>query len=115
MNPFFRTILLLFALVFTVKAQINSPQNLTAETVKYQIDGFTKVVVSLNWDESLDENSDPLPVYNIYRYEGSSSNPEEFEMLSSVIWRNSFFDNTVNIGETYSYYVSASDSENESG
>ena len=114
MNLVYRTILIWMSLVFVINAQPNAPQNLNAESVKYDIEGYTGIVVSLRWEEATDGNSDPVPIYTIYRFEGSSSNPEDFESLGSVLWKTGYIDNNVEVGSTYSYFVTATASNMES-
>ncbi len=94
-------------LVSRLVAQPVAPQNLTANSMKFQFEGYTKIVVGLKWDKVKDANGADIPLYNIYRKDGDVSSTNDFQKLGQVLWRNSYQDPNVVVGETYTYYVTA--------
>lgn len=104
-------LILVFLMLFSASlfAQPEAPQNLVANSVKYELDGISKVVVNLHWDHSMDSNGNQVPVYEIFRKDGDVNSSNAFVSLGEILWRNSKVDADVIVGNTYTYYVVAKD------
>ncbi|MCB9211610.1 MAG: carboxypeptidase regulatory-like domain-containing protein [Ignavibacteriales bacterium] len=107
MKVFFKTIFINLCFISILFAQQPVPENLVAEVANFQIENQSQIFVHLNWDKVTDSNGDSAPLYNIYRKDGNISNDNEFVSLGSVLWNTSFMDRTVNVGSTYTYYITS--------
>ena len=99
-------------LMFTTSnifAQVDAPQNLQANTVKLEHESGTKLVVKLTWDKVKDANGSDIPIYEVFKKDGSESSEGSFVSLGEILWQNTKIDKDVVDGNTYTYYVIAND------
>jgi len=90
-------------------AQVDAPKNLQANTVKLEHEGGTKLSVKLTWDKVKDANGDDIPIYEVFKKDGSESSEGSFASLGEVLWHNTKIDKDIVDGGTYTYYVVAKD------
>lgn len=106
MKQSLRTLLfstLIGSFCLTALAQVPSPTNLTA--VRYS-GPLAVIAVQLNWQAP----TTPTPVlfkFNIYRKDGGLNEPGTFVKKYSNVQMTHFMDAQVQLGATYSYYVTA--------
>ncbi len=101
-------------LMFTtsnILAQVSAPQNLKASTVKLEHESGTKLVVKLDWDKVKDANGNDIPMYEVFKKDGSMSSEGDFISLGDVLWQTTKLDKNVEDGRTYTYYVVAKDGQ----
>ncbi|MDX1700730.1 MAG: carboxypeptidase regulatory-like domain-containing protein, partial [Melioribacteraceae bacterium] len=107
--------LLLFVFFFstTSLAQLSSPQNVSAEHIHFDYAGLVNDAVRVSWDIVTDGGQN-VPLYNVYRAEGNSNNVADFKFLGQALWNSHYNDLDVELGKTYTYYVTAKKGETES-
>jgi len=91
----------------TLLAQPAAPQNLTANSVKYEFQGNSKIVVKLDWDKVKDSDGSDVPLYEVFKKDGDAKSSNSFSSIGEILWRNSKIDGNVEKGKTYTYYVVA--------
>lgn len=114
MKSFFKVLFLaavIGGIFLTTLAQVPPPTNLTATNYTGPM---AVIAVQLNWQAP----SAPTPVlfkFNIYRKNGGLNEPGNFDKKYSNVQMTQFVDAQVQLGSTYSYYVSTVAPNGESG
>ena len=101
---------LLTGFAVQISAQPNPPTNLTATAESWENFSY----VSLQWQGQINSTIRDLSYFNIYRKNGAISDTGSFVKLYKGIFTNSWEDVNVQNGNTYSYYVTASNHSGES-
>ncbi|MCF8267117.1 MAG: carboxypeptidase regulatory-like domain-containing protein [Ignavibacteriales bacterium] len=102
----FTTFFAVLLMAFVLKAQPQAPIDLTAT----EYASFHHTYVKLVWDDT----SNVRVKYNVYKKDGAASDSGEYNKIASRIRTKSFSDMHAPAGNTYSYYVTASDLSGES-
>ncbi len=103
----------LMFLTSNIFAQVDAPQNLQANTVKLEHESGTKLVVKLSWDKVKDAAGNDIPIYEVFKKDGSKSSAGDFNSLGERLWQNNRMDEDVIDGNTYTYYVIAKDGKGQ--
>ena len=113
MKMFIRFLLLMIFLTgfaVQINAQPNPPTNLKATKENMMNASYVK----LEWQGQIKSTFKNIAYYNIYRKDGAISDTGSFKKLYKDIFTTAWEDIHVQTGNTYSYYVTASDHSGES-
>jgi protocatechuate 3,4-dioxygenase beta subunit len=117
MKMLLRTLLLLIFLTsFAVElgaqqsTQSNEPTNLTATKENWMNATFVK----LQWQGQIKSSARDMAYFNIYRKDGAINDSSSFKKLYKNIFINTWEDINVQKGNTYSYFVTATNRSGES-